>query len=150
MPYIPGGWRLRAAVFVVSLFAGLLGVNSASAQELRPGLSPSLPPNMRMPTTIASIAAAADWASTYHAMTNYHVRETNFLLRGLQDSPGKLVVAGAAIDAATFTAWNTWVAPRHPKVASAGMWAMAGFRAYLVFHNLRNEQRALRRTPLTP
>jgi hypothetical protein len=51
------------------------------------------------------------------------------------------------IDAATFTAWKTWVAPRHPKVASAGMWAMAGFRAYLVFHNLRNEQKALRRTP---
>ena len=80
-------------------------------------------------------------------MSNYHVRETNFLLRGLQDSPGKLVIAGAAIDAATFTAWNTWVAPRHPKVASAGMWAMASFRAYLVFHNLRNEQRALRRIP---
>jgi len=80
-------------------------------------------------------------------MTNYHVRETNFLLRGLQNSPGKLVIAGAAIDAATFTAWNTWVAPRHPRVASAGMWAMAGFRAYLVFHNLRNEQKALRRTP---
>jgi len=153
MPYVPvcrnrsprflgRGWRLRAALFVVSLSAGSLGVSSASAQELRPGLNPSL----KMPTTIASIAAAADWASTYHAMTNYHVRETNFLLRGLQDSPGKLVVAGAAIDAATFTAWNTWVAPRHPKVASAGMWAMAGFRAYLVLHNLRNEQRALRRT----
>ena len=143
MPYISNGWRRRAAVFVVSLSAILIGASSASAQELRPGLSP----NLRMPTTIASIAAAADWASTYHAMTNYHVRETNFLLRGLQNSPGKLVVAGAAIDAATFTAWNTWVAPRHPKVASAGMWAMAGFRAYLVFHNLRNEQRALRRTP---
>ena len=137
MPYIPRGWRLVAAAFVVSLLPAI-----ASAQELRPGL--------KIPTTIASIAAAADWASTYHAMSNYHVRETNFLLRGLQDSPGKVVIAGAAIDAATFTAWNTWVAPRHPKVASAGMWAMAGFRAYLVFHNLRNEQRALRRTPLTP
>lgn len=138
MPYIPRGWRLVAAAFVVSLLPAI-----ASAQELRPGLAPGL----KIPTTIASIAAAADWASTYHAMSNYHVRETNFLLRGLQDSPGKLVIAGAAIDAATFTAWNTWVAPRHPRVASAGMWAMAGFRAYLVFHNLRNEQKALRRTP---
>ena len=142
MPYIPSGWRLMAAAFVVSLLTGLIGASSATAQELRPSL--------KVPTTIASIAAAADWASTYHAMSNYHVRETNFLLRGLQDSPGKVVIAGAAIDAATFTAWNTWVAPRHPKVASAGMWAMAGFRAYLVFHNLRNEQKALRRTPLTP
>jgi hypothetical protein len=139
MPYIPSGWRLVAAVFVVSLLPGLLGASSASAQELRPSL--------RIPTTIASIAAAADWASTYHAMSNYHVRETNFLLQPFQNSPGKLVVAGAAIDAATFTAWNVWIGPRHPKVASAGMWAMAGFRTFLVFHNLRNEQRALRRTP---
>jgi hypothetical protein len=139
MPYIPRGWRLVAAVFVVSLLPGLIGVNSASAQELRPSL--------RIPTTIASVAAAADWASTYHAMTNYHVRETNVLLQPFQKSPGKLVAVGAAIDVGTFTAWNMWVGPRHPKVASAGMWAMAGFRTFLVFHNLRNEQRALRRLP---
>jgi hypothetical protein len=138
MPYIPSGWRLVAAVFVVLLFPGLMGA-SASAQELRPSL--------RIPTTIATVAAAADWASTYHAMSNYHVRETNVLLQGFQNSPGKVVVAGAAIDAATFTAWNMWIGPRHPRVASAGMWAMAGFRTFLVFHNLHNEQRALRRTP---
>ena len=136
MPYIPKGWRLMAAVFVVSLFPGL-GPGTASAQQLRPSL--------RIPTTIASVAAAADWASTYHAMSNYHVRETNILLQPWQDSPGKLVVVGAAIDVGTFMAWNKFVGERHPKVASAGMWAMAGFRAYLVFHNLRNEQRAVRR-----
>lgn len=139
MPYIPSGWRLAAAVFVVSLLPGVSTVGSASAQELRPSL--------KVPTTIASVAAAADWASTYHAMTNYHVRETNILLQPFQRSPGKLVLVGAAIDAATFTAWNTWVGPRHPKVAAAGMWAMAGFRAYLVVHNLRNTQKALPRNP---
>ena len=139
MPYIPRGWRLVAAVFVISLLPGLIAANSASAQELRPSL--------RIPTTIASVAAAADWASTYHAMTNYHVRETNVLLQPFQKSPGKLVAVGAAIDVGTFTAWNMWVGPKHPKVASAGMWAMAGFRTFLVYHNLRNEQRALRRLP---
>lgn len=135
MPYIPSGWRLAAAVFVVSLLPGVSGVGSA--QELRPSL--------KVPTTIASVAAAADWASTYHAMTNYHVRETNIFLQPFQRSPGKLVLVGAAIDAATFTAWNTVIGPRHPKVAAAGMWAMAGFRAYLVVHNLRNTQKALPR-----
>ena len=134
MRHIPMGWRLVAAVFVV-----LLLPRTSSAQELRPSL--------KVPTTIASIAAAADWASTYHALTNYHVRETNVLLQPFQNSPGKLVVVGAAIDVATFTAWNRWVGPRHPRVASAGMWAMAGFRAYLVLHNLRNEQKALPRRP---
>jgi hypothetical protein len=138
MPHIPKGWRLVAAVFAVCLLPGVVGSGTASAQELRPSL--------RVPTVIASVAAAADWASTYHAMTNYHVRETNFLLQGLQGSPGKLVTAGAAIDVATFAAWNTMIGPRHPKVAVAGMWAMAGFRTFLVVHNLRNEQKALRRT----
>ena len=66
-------------------------------------------------------------------------------LQPFQKSPGKLVLVGAAIDAATFTAWNTVIGPRHPKVAAAGMWAMAGFRAYLVVHNLRNTQKALPR-----
>ena len=139
MPYIPRGWRLAAVVFVVSLFTGLMGVGDASAQELRPSL--------RIPTTIASVAAAADWASTYHAMSNYHVRETNVLLQPFQKSPGKLVLVGAAIDAATFTTWNTVLGERHPRVAAAGMWAMAGFRAYLVVHNLRNTQKALPRNP---
>jgi len=139
MPDIPRGWRLVAAVFVVCLLAGMIEPGTASAQELRPSL--------KVPTVIASVAAAADWFSTYHAMTNYHVRETNVLLQGFQGSPGKTVAAGAAIDVATFTAWNTMIGPRHPKVAVAGMWAMAGFRAFLVVHNMRNEQRALRRTP---
>jgi hypothetical protein len=132
MAFIPKGWRLAAALFVVCLLP-----HSAAAQELRPSL--------KLPTTFASIAAAADWATTYHAMTNYHIRETNVLLQPWQKSPGQLVAVGAAIDAATFTAWNLWMGPRHPKVAAAGMWAVAGFRSYLVFHNLRNEQRAVRR-----
>ena len=138
MPDIPRGWRLVAAVFAVCLLGGMIKPGTASAQELRPSL--------KVPTVIASVAAAADWASTYHAMTNYHVRETNVLLQGLQGSPCKLVTAGAAIDVATFAAWNTIIGPRHPKVAVAGMWAMAGFRTFLVVHNLRNEQRSLRRT----
>ena len=136
--FLGRGWRLTAAVFVLSLLPGI-AASTASAQDLRPSL--------KIPTTIASVAAAADWASTYHALTNYHVRETNFLLQPFQGSPGKLVAMGAAIDVGTFTAWNTMIGPRHPKVAAAGMWGMAAFRTFLVFHNLRNETRALRRTP---
>ena len=137
MRYIPRGWRLAAALFAVSLLFDMAGPATASAQELRPSL--------KIPTAIASVAAAADWASTYHALTNYHVRETNILLQPSQESPGKLVIVGAAIDVASFTEWNKMLGPRHPKVAAAGMWAMAGFRTYLVLHNLRNEQKAVRR-----
>jgi hypothetical protein len=109
----------------------------ASAQEP--------PKSLKLPTIVASAAAAADWASTYHALTFYNLRETNPLLQSF-DSPGKLVSTGAAIDAATFSTWNLTMGRKHPRVAAAGLWAMAAFRAYLVVHNLRNEQKVERRS----
>ena len=125
-------WRLAAAVLVVCLLPW-----PASAQD---GST-----RLKLPTMAASAAAAADWASTYHGLKYYNLRETNPLLQPFQKSPGRLVTMGAAIDAATFSAWNVTMGRRHPRVAAAGLWAMAGFRAYLVVHNLRNEQKAGRR-----
>ena len=52
MRHIPMGWRLVAAVFAVCLLAGIVEPGTASAQELRPSL--------KVPTVIASVAAAAD------------------------------------------------------------------------------------------
>ena len=122
--------RLLAALLAVCLSPAV-----AAAQD-RP---------LRVPTIAASVAAAADWASTYHALTNYQVRETNPLLQSFNSEPGKLVTVGALMDGAAFSAWNMTVGRKHPKVAAAGLWAMAAFRGYLVFHNLRNERRAERR-----
>jgi hypothetical protein len=134
MPYIPRVGRLSAAVVAVSLFPGI-----ASAQ--------GTPENrLKIPTAVAGAAAAADWASTYYALKHFELRETNPMLRGLQQSPGQLVSVGAAIDAAAFSAWNVTVGRKHPRVAAAGLWAMAGFRAYLVLHNLRNTQKVARRS----
>jgi hypothetical protein len=125
-------WRLMAALLVVCLFPTV-----ASAQDNASRL--------RWPTIAASAAAAADWASTYHGLTYYNLRETNPLLQPFQKSPGTLVTMGAVIDVAAFSTWNVVVGRKHPRVAAAGLWAMAGFRAYLVIHNLRNEQKAGRR-----
>jgi hypothetical protein len=132
MLHNPRGWWLRAALLALCLCPGV-----ASAQEL--------PTSLKLPTFAASTAAAADWASTYHALKYYNLRETNPLLQSFQGSPGRLVTVGAAMDAAAFSAWNVTMGRRHPRIAAAGLWAMAGFRAYLVFHNLRNEQRVGRR-----
>ena len=132
MPDKLGGWRLLAAVAAICLLPGM-----ASAQEP--------PQRLKLPTFAASTAAAADWASTYHALKNFHLRETNPLLQSFQDSPGQLVTVGAAIDAAAFSTWNVTVGRKHPRIAAAGLWVMAGFRAYLVFHNLRNTQKVERR-----
>ena len=93
----------------------------------------------------ASAASAADWASTFHALKHYKVREVNPLLRPFQASPGSLVTMGALIDAGAFSAWNLTVGQRHQRVAAAGLWAMAAFRTYLAIHNLRNERKAERR-----
>jgi hypothetical protein len=135
MPHILRGWRLSAAVLVVCLLPGM-----ASAQEPDPR-------RLMLPTIAASAAAAADWASTYHALSKFELRETNPLLQSMQGKPGRLVTVGAAIDAATFTAWNTTMGRRHPRVAAAGLWAMAAFRSYLVIHNLRNTQKVARKNP---
>jgi hypothetical protein len=127
--------RLAAALLVVCILPA-----TASAQE------PAVPRrSLRIPTIAASAAAAADWASTYHALTNYRVHETNPLLRPWYDSPGQLVGVGALMDIGGITAWNLTVGQKHPKVAAAGLWAMTAFRSYLAIHNLRNERRAARR-----
>lgn len=110
-----------------------------------PALAQETAPDLRLPTIVASAAAAADWATTYHALKNYQLREVNPLLRPWQETPGKLVTAGAVMDAVAFSAWNVTMGRRHPKIAAVGLWAMAGFRAYLAIHNMRNTQRAAKR-----
>jgi hypothetical protein len=128
--------RLSAAVVVLTLCPGVALAQVPAKPDSR----------LKIPTAVAGAAAAADWASTYYALKHFELRETNPMLQGLQQSPGQLVSVGAAIDAAAFSAWNVTVGRKHPRVAAAGLWGMAGFRAYLVFHNLRNTQRVARRT----
>jgi hypothetical protein len=127
--------RLIAVLFVLSL-----APSAASAQQ-----PPTPESSLKLPTIVASAASAADWASTYHALKYYKVREVNPLLSPLQSSPGTLVTMGALIDAGAFSAWNLTVGRRSPKVAAAGLWGMAIFRSYLAIHNLRNTRRAERR-----
>ena len=101
--------------------------------------------SLKIPTYAASVASAADWASTYHALKYYKVREVNPMLSPLQSSPGTLVTMGAMIDAGAFSAWNLTVGRKNPKIAAAGLWGMAIFRSYLAIHNLRNTRKAERR-----
>jgi cytochrome bd-type quinol oxidase subunit 1 len=123
--------RLLAALLVVSFVPA-----AAFAQETK---------SLTIPTIAASAAAAADWASTYHALKYYKVQEQNPLLRPFQDSPGSMVSLGAIMDVGAVSAWNVTVGRRNPRVAVAGLWAMAAFRAYLAVHNMRNTTKAERR-----
>jgi hypothetical protein len=121
-----------ALVAALVLCACAASAQPAAAQDRR----------LRDATIAAGAAAAADWFSTYHTLTHYHTRETNPLLRALDDQPGRMVSVGAALDAGAITAWNLTMGRKHPKIAIAGLWAMTAFRAYLTVHNIRNQRRA--------
>jgi hypothetical protein len=122
---------------VLVLVLALACPQLASAQEREPGL--------KLPTTMFAAAAAADWATTYHGLKHYRLREMNPLLKPLDGSPGKMVLLGSAIDAGAVYAWHYGVGRNHPRLAAAGLWTMTAFRAYLAIHNLRNQQKAGRR-----
>ncbi len=100
---------------------------------------------LRVPTTMFASAAAADWATTYYAIKHYRLRETNPLIRRFERTPARMVLIGAAIDVGAVTAWNYTMGRKHPRIATAGLWTMTAFRAYLAFHNSRNMQRSERR-----
>ena len=102
-------------------------------------------PRLRLPTAVFAAAATADWATTYHGLKYYRLRETNPLLSPLERTPAKMVLLGGAIDIGGVALWNHTVGRKHPRVAVAGLWAMTAFRAYLAIHNIRNQGKAGRR-----
>lgn len=120
---------------VVLALSVLFGSASAHAQSGR----------LVLPTTIAASAAAADWASTYYALTRAHVHEVNPVLRPLEHRPGRMVLLGGAIDLAGVWMWNRGVGSSRPTIAVSGLWMMGAFRGYLAVHNLRNAHRAPQR-----
>lgn len=130
---------LHSSRIVRRLLAALLLLCAA------PAVAAAQEPDLRLPTIAASAAAAADWASTYHALKFYKMREVNPLLRPLDSSPGSMVTLGGLIDAGGFSVWNITVGRKHPRIAAAGLWGMAAFRTYLVIHNMRNSRKAERR-----
>lgn len=132
---LQGGRLLRGLCLCVLVFS----VPQAALAQDRPG------PGLRLPITAFGAAAMADWATTYHALKNYHVREANPLLRPIDHHPGKMVGVGAAIDVGLAAGWHYGVGKNHPRIAAAGLWAATAFRAYLAIHNIRNERRSARR-----
>ena len=132
-------FHLKLTVFVLALAVACPAISFA---QDRPNQTN---PGLKLPTALFAAAAAADWATTYHGLKHYRLRETNPLLRPFDDTPGKMVLLGSAIDIGAAAAWHYGVGRDHPRLAAAGLWTMTAFRAYLAFHNLRNQQKAGRR-----
>jgi len=123
-------WRVR--VLAAALLVLTILPSTASAQGT----------TLLLPTIVASGAATADWATTYHALKFYRVQEQNPFLKPMQASPGRMISVGALMDVGGVTAWNSLMGPKHEKLAAAGLWTMAAFRVYLAVHNHMNEARA--------
>ena len=105
----------------------LMGSSQSLAQETPRPLSLSLP------TVVFAGAAASDWTTTYHGISQGYFEEGNVLIKRWQEHPAVMVAAGAAMDVAGVLVWNRFVGRSHPKIASVGLYAMSGFRIYLAF-----------------
>ena len=123
-------WRVR--VLAAAVLAVTIIPSTASAAD----------GTLLLPTIFASGAATADWATTYHALKFYRVQEQNPLLKPMQTKPGRMISVGALMDVGGVAAWNSVMAPKHQRLAAAGLWTMTAFRVYLAVHNHLNEQRA--------
>ena len=64
-------------------------------------------PSLKLPTVMFAAAASADWATTYHGLKHYRLRESNPLLRPFERTPAKMVLLGGAIDIGGVALWNT-------------------------------------------
>ena len=129
-------------VLAAALLIAILVPSLAAAQEVQ---QQPVSGRLLWPTIAAGTAATADWITTYHAIRFYKVQEQNPLLKPFQAKPAGMVSLGGVIDVAGMSAWNFTVGPKHPKLASAGLWTMTAFRVYLAVHNHMNEHRAERR-----
>ena len=127
----PGRYYRIAVVFLVVALLPSLAVAQENA--------------LRAPTIAASVAAAADWASTYYAVKYFKVRELNPIINSLQHEPAQMISMGAVLDAGIVSVWNMGIGRKNQRLAVAGLWTMAAFRTYLAIHNLRNTRKAERR-----
>src|SRR5438105_4116833 len=90
--------RGASSLVMVTLLVVLALPGTTAAQDR--------PQSLKLPTMMFGAAALADWATTYHALKNYDVREANPFLRPLDREPGKMVGLGAAIDVGLTAGWN--------------------------------------------
>ena len=92
-----------------------------------------------------AVRSQLDGHGSIYDLDENRLRELNPVLRPIDHEPGKMISAGALMDAGLVSGWNLTVGRSKPRVAITGLWVMTAFRAYLAIHNLRNEGRAAAR-----
>jgi hypothetical protein len=106
-----------------------------------PAFAQSAEHPLRIPTLVFVSSAAADWATTYTALSRGGYQERNPLWAAGGNRPGPTVAMGAAFDVIGVVAWNRLVGRRHPRWAAVGLYSAATFRLWCVGHNLKTLNR---------
>lgn len=122
-------------IIVVSIASGVASAEPATRTAIVTPVTPAL----KTPLAVWASAVAADQITTYWFSSEYgdQIREANPLIRPLDRHPFLLVTTGAAIDAASGWAAFRFLGPRHPTLAKIVFYGAAGYRMYLVAHNIR-------------
>jgi hypothetical protein len=84
-------------------------------------------------TWMFGVAAAADWATTFHALEFHHGQENDPIINWAP-TPTLTIAAGAMLDAAGFILWRR-VTNGHPRVANAGLYVASAFRVWVASRN---------------
>ena len=100
--------------------------------------TPSLAQAQDKPALLTfSLAATADWATTYHVNTTPRMKEENPMISWLRSTPKAMVLTGAAIDVASVSVWYR-VTRSHKTLRTVGLYGATAFR---IFFAVRNEKR---------
>lgn len=98
--------------------------------------------SLRIPTVVYFSAASSDWASTAYCLHHPLCHEGNPTLRWAERPLGTagVIAVSAALDVAIVYAVHRWLAPSHPKIASALLYIGAADRVVATVQNIRNRR----------
>jgi hypothetical protein len=125
------GWVLGA----LFLMAASLTAPNATAQDTAEPPAEQERVSFRLPIAVYASSAAADLYTTHVALERGVFYERNPMGAWLDDRPTALVAFSATADAAVVWSLHRWLAPRHPRLLRAGLYAAAGVRFWLAARN---------------
>lgn len=128
-------WQRPSSRIIPLAFMLALLPTLASAQER---------PSMKLPTLVYAGAAALDVWSTADCLSVGCVERNPIIAWAQPHGTAKMLVFGEALDALSIAAVHRWIAPKHPKIATVGLYAGAVLRTSIAARNWQQakEQRA--------
>jgi cytochrome c oxidase subunit II len=84
-------------------------------------------------TWMFGVAAAADWATTFHSLEFHHGQENDPIINWAP-TPTLTIAAGATLDVAAFILWRRFT-NGHPRIANTGLYLASALRVWVASRN---------------